>query len=682
MILARTLIFGFPLLVAAVAWWSAQEAGRSRTEPGDDIVVMLPQEVPRLHPFLPATEVEREILDLVHEPLIRTGADGTLQPALAELWRWTQEVTCWFADKATAQRAQEALQAQIGETNRWAEWHLSSARVVENSLLLSFTDAAATGVQQALESIAEQQPQPVTFWRIERRAPLRQAWEQWQAQSSQAGLIQRVWFDGEHACEIVVVGAAQRMFDDMRRTLDEADPGQTSLQPRGEAAALSEPVLDLDIRPGQTWHDGTPVTAADAMATLEFLRARDWPLPNRETLRYLQAVEVQNNGARLHVTLRRRYGPALCLWADLPVLPAAWLQAHAQERDAVFSDQPPPGAGRHRIAAHDARSLILLPAGNETGRARFLFNFSASPLLTHIGLHTRTVDLVWPAAAATQAHLSQLRFTPPRQRVVVLWNTRHDVLGQVRLREALARATDAKALVRTLPGRLGMVDGSIFPPGLWFSTQPPREPFDLDHGRQMLTAAGWQRDAAGRARQSGRELAFSLLVHAGNALHKKTAHQLAAQWAALGARVTIETAADAAALAQRLLERRFDAVLLDQRYEVSWDQLPWWHSSQAEPGGTNFSGITEPQIDLQLEALAGEFDPAHVPARVRDLDARLRALHPMLALFTTHEEAALSPSLQHQAVADGTPWTLRALTTPPKRVITVPAIELKLRVPE
>ena len=41
MILARTLIFGFPLLVAAVAGWSVRESRRSRTDRTDGVVVML-----------------------------------------------------------------------------------------------------------------------------------------------------------------------------------------------------------------------------------------------------------------------------------------------------------------------------------------------------------------------------------------------------------------------------------------------------------------------------------------------------------------------------------------------------------------------------------------------------------------------------------------------------------------
>lgn len=684
MILARTLIFGFPLLIAAVAWWAATESHRSRTQHSDGIVVMLPQGVPALNPFLPATELEREIIDLVHEPLLRISADGALQPVLAEFWRWSQDVTCWFADAATAKRAQELLQAQIGETNRWAEWHLSSARVVENMLLLNFSDANAAGVQHALEVIAGLELQPIAFWRIERRTPLRQAWDKFIAESSQARQIQRVWFDGANACEIVVTGPSQRLLDELHRFFDGNTNEPTRMNPLAEVGALSEPVLDLDIRSGQHWHDGTAVTAEDARATIEFLRTRDWPLPNREALRHIQSLEAQNNGTRLHVTYRRRYGPALGAFADLPMLPAAWLRDHPDAKDTDFIQQAPAGAATHRIAARDARSLILVPVNHEKTDARFLFNFSASPLMTQIGVRTRTVDLVWPAAAADRTHLTQLRFTPPRQRLVVLWNTRHDILKNVRLREALAMATDTDDLIRSLPARLGHVDASLFAPGLWFSTQAKRNPFQLVAAQQILTDEGWLRDVAGIAHSPDRTLQFTLLVPSGDALHTQTAQRLVAQWSELGAQVTIETIEDAQKLAQRLHEHHFDAVLLDQRFEVSWDQLPWWHSSQASPGGTNFCGISDPQIDLLLEALDAEVEPAHVPARVRALEAKLLPLHPMLPLFTTHDEAAAVPSLQNvTATAEPTVgWTLRALAVPPKRAPAAPVLNLKLRTPE
>lgn len=679
MILARTFIIGFPLLIAAVTAWAVHVSRLSRTVRTGGVVVMLSQKDPALNPFLPATEIEREITDLVHEPLIRLGPDGTLQPGLAEFWRWTQDVTCWFADEATAKRAQELLQAQIGEKNRWAEWHLSSARVFENRLLLSFSEPNSAGVRQAFEVVAGLDLKPVVFWRIERHTPLRQSWDRFMAGSSQAGLIQRVWFDGANACEIVVAGDSHRLLEELHRFLDISREEPAAVTPLAEVGALSEPVLDLDIRPGQLWHDGKPATAEDAKATLEFLRANDWPLPNREALSNIQTLESQNNGSRLHVSFRRRQGTALCVFVNLPVLPAPWLRAHPAAQDSDFMHQAPPGAGTHRIASRDTRSLLLKPVHEDKSVPGFLFNFSALPLMTQIGMRTQTVDLVWPAADRTQ--LEQLRFTPPRQRLVVLWNTRHEILQHERCREALALATDTDELIRALPGRLGHVDASLFAPGLWFSTSAKSQPFQLEQARQILTKAGWTHDDKGVARTAGHPFQFTLLVPGGDTLHTRTADLLVAQWRRLGVEVKIEHAPDAQSLSQRLHEHRFDAVLLDQRFEVSWDQLPWWHSAQAKTGGSNFCGIADPQIDLILEALSAEFDPAQVPKRVRELESRLLPLHPMLTLFTTHDEAAAMPTLHAQGSTGGpvSGWTLQSLMLPLKHAQPAPAIKLQLR---
>ncbi len=679
MILARTLILGFPLLVAAVAAWAVRESRHSRTDRSEGVVVMLSQSAPVLNPFMPATEVEQEITELVHEPLIRLGADGTLQPGLAEFWRWTQDVTCWFADEATARRAQELLQAQIGEKNLWAEWHLSSVRVLENRLLLSFAEPNAAGVRQAFELVSGLDLKPVVFWRIESRKPLRQSWDRFMAGSSQAGQIQRVWFDGPNACEVVLTGDSHRLLEDMHRFLDIGMDEPAAINPLAEVGALSEPVLDLDIRPGQRWHNGTPATAEDAKATLEFLRGNDWPLPNREALSNIQTLESQNNGSRLHVSFRRRQGTALCVFVNLPMLPAEWLRAHPSVNESDFTHHSPPGAGTHRITLRDTRSLILEPLQKDKAMPGFLFNFSASPLMTQIGMRTRVVDLVWPAADRT--HLEQLRFTPPRQRLVVLWNTRHDILKNERCREALALATDREELIRALPGRLGHADSSLFAPGLWFSTRAPKPSFQLEQARQILTSAGWSRDDKGTARSQERPFQFTLLVPGGDVLHTRTADLLVAQWRQLGAEVKIEHVPDAIALSQRLHEHRFDAVLLDQRFEVSWDQLPWWHSEQAKSGGSNFCGIMDPQTDLILEALAAEYDPEQVPKRVRELESRLLPMHPLLALFTTHDEASAMPTLHEQGATGGpvSAWTLQALAVPPKRPPPAPALKLQLR---
>ncbi|MBL9131829.1 MAG: FHA domain-containing protein, partial [Verrucomicrobiaceae bacterium] len=679
MIVLRLFLFGFPFAILALASWAADQSRRAHLMRSEGVVAMLATEKPALHPYAPRTEVERQIIDLVHEPLMRIGSDGALQPALAELWRWSQDVTCWFADEKTAKAAQERLQAQIGEKNRWAEWQLSTVRLVSSTLVLNFSDPTRAGTPQALEVIADLKPQTVAFWRVETQEPVKASAQRFLAESPLAPQIRRVWFDRDNAFEIVVVGPAQKLLDDLRSYIASSVKSEVRMGLMGEVGALSEPVLDLDMRQGQAWHDGTPVTAWDVKTTIEQVNRRPWLLPNREALRHIQEMDIQNGGNRLRVVFRSRYGPALCGWAGLPVLPASWWRDHERDDDLAFANHPPPGAGAFRMQHLDARTLSLTPVSTVSDSPRFLFHFNASPLMTEIGLSTKTTHLLWPAGAHDGRHELLPCLTPPHRRLVVLWNTKSPVLSDVRTRQAAAMITDVPALIAALPGRHTVSDASLFPPGMWLHTRSPRVPHSSAEAKKQLAAAQWLPGVDGIARKDGRKLEFSLLLASGDPVSEKTASLLAAQWRALGAEIRVERLATPDLLAQRLAERKFDAVLVEQRFEVSWDQFPWWHSSQAKPGGTNFAGIEDPQTDLLLEALATEFEPSAAGERVRQLEARLLPQQPMLPLFNTVDDAAVGAALvNHQP---RTSWTLREIAFKPKKTTPSPAsFELKLPV--
>jgi ABC-type transport system substrate-binding protein/pSer/pThr/pTyr-binding forkhead associated (FHA) protein len=673
----RLFLILVPFAVLALASWAAEQSRTVRAMRGEGVVAMLTDPKPALHPYAPRTEAERQIIDLVHEPLMRVGGDGTLQPALAELWRWSQDVTCWFADEATAKQAQERLQAQIGESNRWAEWRLSTVRLVTNSLVLNFNDATHADTPKALAVIADLMPQTVAFWRVESQQPLQAIARSFLADSPLAKQVRRVWFDRDNSFEIVTVGPAQRLLDEFRSHLASKVPTEVRITLMGEVSALSEPVLDLDMRQGQTWHDGTPVTAWDVKTTIEQVSRRPWLLPNREALRHIQDMEIQNGGNQLRVVFRSRYGPALCGWAGLPVLPASWWKAHERDDDKAFTLSPPPGAGSFRLAHLDSRTLSLTPVSTQTESPRFLFHFNASPLMTEVGLGTKTTNLVWPATIAGNHDDLLACLTPPHRRLVVVWNTKSPVLADVRTREALAMITDVASITTALPGKHTISDGSLFPPGMWLHTKAPRVPWSAAKAKRALADAGWLPGVDGIGRNAGRKFEFSLLLVTGDPVVTQTANLLAAQWRELGASIRVETLESADLLAGRLASREFDAVMLEQRFEVSWDQFPWWHSSQAKPGGTNFAGIEDPQTDLLLEALATEFEPASAAERVRQLEGRLLPLQAMLPLFHTVDHAAVSAALA--ANKPRSSWTLRELAFKPKTPSRTPSsLELKL----
>jgi ABC-type transport system substrate-binding protein len=147
----------------------------------------------------------------------------------------------------------------------------------------------------------------------------------------------------------------------------------------------------------------------------------------------------------------------------------------------------------------------------------------------------------------------------------------------------------------------------------------------------------------------------------------------------MGARVEVRALPWPELVGERLQRRDFQAVILGLDFESSWDQLPFWHSSQAAVGGLNFSGLSDPETDLLLQSLALEFDPEAVPDRAHRLESRLAALQPFLPLFTDEglmaiRSAAIPADLHGQITLAH--WLLQ--TAPP----SPPAPRIPMRLPD
>lgn len=672
MVLARLFIFGVPLAAAALTWWSAQQARASRATREGEIVAMLPGAPPALNPFAPATEVDRQIVDLIHEPLIRIGADGRLKAALASQWKWSQTLTCWFADPARADQAAAHLKAL--NTDQWITWGLESVETEREKLVMRFTSMDGRGPEAAARELADLPLQTAEIIRIDLSEAARPYHEHFKTNAAQASQMKRVWFDGMNSMEILVVGDVPGFVREITNYYNAKPSLRPRISSRARITVLREPVLEFVLHDNSRWHDGTEVTADDVCATHKYAMSQAWPVPNGEALRDVQAVEAIGRN-KVRVLYRRASGAALCGWINLPILPAAWMKSHPSDPGGhAFTEGSPPGAGLYMITHRDLASLALAPAdpSRVDHRAqRITFASGASEFQTRLGFATGVADLFWPEEDEISTLLKgrelAIRAMPPRNRLLVLWNTRAPILSDIRVREALSLATDRQSLVEGLLHGRGRIQEGLFQPGLWFAQKfhPPR--FDLGAGRELLGRSGWVHDVEGIARRPGQRLAFELLTTEGNPRRQKLAETLAAQWRKLGARVTVTPLPWNELIDHRLARRQFDAAIIGLDFETTWDQFPFWHSSQAPAGGgLNFAGIEDRQIDLLLQGLREEFDPARVPARAKELEDKLLALHPMLPLFTDMTQVAVSLSALPPGarVDDLAPWTLRDLVSP------------------
>lgn len=651
----RALIFGIPLLALGVASWAAWQVQQDKPGQQEAVMMMMPGELPALKPFFPTSEAERQLLDLLHEPLIRLDGQGRLAPGLADRWSWHQRVTCWFPDQEALQVIQLRLAAVPTETRQ--AWELEEVTAEGLSLVLRFARPGAPGVNEALQTITSESLLPLMFLRVDSTESTRAALEEYAQAPEHAENTVRLWFDDDGKCELVTTRPMLQARESLTAWFQKKGLPPLRITPLAEVAGLLEPVLEFQLNASRhSWPDGSPVTAADVKATVAYVASLGYPVPGREGFRHIQDISAPDS-TTVRVTYRRSYGAALASWVDFPILSEGWLAAQANDPSL-----PVPGAGAWTLI-RSAQRLTLMPRTSLEGAPRQSVHVitANSALQARVALAAGSLDVVWPGQDFVLRREPSLDFhpAPPRSRLLVLWNLRSPRLPGLAVRESLALAVDPDPLLADGAARPA---SPLFAPGLWYSPKEEPPVFDLSEARKKLEQAGWLKDVTGIAKKGGQSLEFELLVTTGNEQREKLGRLLSDQWSQLGAKVTVTLVEPRNLVPEYLAPGEFDAALIGLDYELAWDQTAFWHSGQIQ-SGLNFSRLEDAQLDQLLEALSGEFDTRELSVRARAVQDRLVSLQPILPLIGDLQEIGVrrerfpdieAPNLQR-------PLTLRTL---------------------
>jgi peptide/nickel transport system substrate-binding protein len=277
----------------------------------------------------------------------------------------------------------------------------------------------------------------------------------------------------------------------------------------------------LKLRPGMTWHDGSPIEAEDLVAT--------W-----RTLRLPQVKQIADSGAGIpsmdsliaegpltvRIRLSRPRGTLLFdLYTFIPV-PRRHYVMGADPAKAPVNFHPV-GSGPYRLVGEATRSFLRVERwdgyrGIHPGTwpafeffdarqdkdpigamAEGRFHYSRVSLLRHLLVRKGVLGSgKLQALSAPQASFNAffLNCDPKRS-----------LLGDVRLRQALAELIPWDELARGqrfFPTRLAT---TFWPPENWAHDSTPRPLPSVERARALLDRAGWQpgpdglrRDARGR----------------------------------------------------------------------------------------------------------------------------------------------------------------------------------------
>ncbi len=376
-----------------------------------------------------------------------------------------------------------------------------------------------------------------------------------------------------------------------------------------EGGRLLRFVLRDDIR----WEDGVPLTADDVEFTYKLMI--DPKTPTAYSGDFL-AIESFKKTGRLSFEVRyaKPFARSLMTWMG------AILPKHVLEGQDIMTTpvaRKPIGAGPYRLAKWDAGSMLTLTASDTYFEGRpnldeVVYRIIPDPSTMFLELKAGKLDMM---SLSPQQYLRQTQ-GPQWERdwrkyrylsfsyTFLGFNLEHPFFKDVRVRRAISMAIDRQSLIDGVLLGQGVPTVGPYKPGTWAYNDkltPVRQ--DVDEARRLLDEAGWKKNKDGLLERDGKPFLFTILVNQGNDSRMKAAIIIQSQLKALGIAVHIRTVEWAAFIKEFVNKGHFDAIILAWTITLDPDIYDVWHSSRAKPGGLNFTGYRNAEVDeLLVEA--------------------------------------------------------------------------------
>ena len=380
------------------------------------------------------------------------------------------------------------------------------------------------------------------------------------------------------------------------------------------------------IKPGVTWHDGTPFTAEDLAFTHEVQTDRAIPLAQNVAFQHVESVAAPD-ARTFVVTWHRPYIEADVAFTGsaMPrhLLESTYRDAKERFTEVAYWGQPPLGVGAYRVEEWERGSHIILQANPDyvLGRPRIdtievkiipdLNGFVANILAGSVELTLGKTITLEQALEIQPRWSGKVEISPanPMQVYPQMLTPNPAIVGDARFRRALYHALDRQEMVDTIMSGMSTVTHSYLAP-----TEPPefqaqahrivKYEYDARRTAQIMEGLGYVRGPDSIYRDpSGQPLSVELRAGP-TGIDQKTMFVVADFWQRAG--IGVETVSMPAALSSNPEYRATFPAFETVRNAATSAQLRVHHSSQTalpENGwrGSNRTRYMNPEFDAMLD---------------------------------------------------------------------------------
>jgi dipeptide transport system substrate-binding protein len=257
--------------------------------------------------------------------------------------------------------------------------------------------------------------------------------------------------------------------------------------------------ISMTLREGAFWHDGTPVTPADVVWSLE--RAGNEKSGNPIQFVWSKIGNFKTDGATITADVKE-FEPTLFKWM-------AFLTGYVMPKSAYEKAGPegfekkPIGSGPYMVEEFDRNSFLRLRAFPKYwgGKPQFdsvVFKFVTDPTSRVAEVESGSSDLTIEIPYEEYDRLRQKQglqgVTTPVSDIAMIFITNTEPMLNEKLRLALHHAIDKKAIVERLLRGYGVPIDTLEAPQYAAFDPSIKVGYDLDLAKKLMAEAGYSPD--------------------------------------------------------------------------------------------------------------------------------------------------------------------------------------------
>lgn len=418
------------------------------------------------------------------------------------------------------------------------------------------------------------------------------------------------------------------------------------------------------LRAGLLFHDGTPLTSADVVYTVE--QAAHAAIRSPYSVHWEGVTTTAPDESTVVFTLPIPYAPFIEN-TTLGILPKhVWSGLSPDQFPFSQFNITPVGAGPYRVV-NVVRDTSGIPAQYEL--ARFdeyalgapniqqimftLYRNNEDALTAFIDKKVDAVNTVSPARVtellrAKTLQENEVRRVPQMRTYGIFFNqNKQPIFLHDEVRAALEKATPKQQIIDTVLKGYGQVIDTPVPPfalagtalssGSIASTTSATSSLDLTEARAILEQAGWKRASPDSVytldtKNGSQSLEFAISTVNVPEL-AEAAEIVADSWRALGATVEVKVYESTDLTQSVIRPRKYDALLFGTVIGHEVDLYAFWHSSQRNDPGLNIAEYVDIESDDLLEKARAESTIEVRNALITSFTDRVYAQHAAIFLY-------------------------------------------------